>query len=61
MKKTLALLIAVLMIVAMLPMATLIAAAETPEPMFAVYKADGTLVGEYDALADADAALQANI
>ena len=58
MKKTLALLIAVLMIVAMLPMATLIAAAETPEPMFAVYKADGTLVGEYDALADADAALQ---
>ncbi len=58
MKKTLALLIAVLMVVAMLPLSILTAAAEEPvENFFAVYDTADELVGSYATLADADAAL----
>ena len=58
MKKTLALLIAVLMVVAMLPLSALTAAAEEPaQEIFAVYDADDAPVGNYATLAEADAAL----
>ena len=61
MKKTLALLIAVLMVVAMLPMSILTAAAADPAPTaddyFAVYNDGNALVGYYADLAAADAAL----
>ncbi len=58
MKKTLALLIAVLMVVAMLPLSILTAAAEEPaENLFAVYDEADELVGTYATLAEADAVL----
>jgi hypothetical protein len=56
MKKTLALLIAVLMVVAMLPLSVLTAAGEAGDA-FAVYDAAGAEVGTYATLAEADAAL----
>lgn len=56
MKKTLALLIAVLMVVAMLPLSVLTAAGEADD-LFAVYNAAGDEVGTYATLAEADAAL----
>ncbi len=56
MKKTLALLIAVLMVVAMLPLSVLTAAGEADD-LFTVYDAGGAEVGTYATLAEADAAL----
>ena len=56
MKKTLALLIAVLMVVAMLPLSVLTAAGEDGD-LFAVYDAGANEVGTYATLAEADAAL----